>query len=69
MTNHDNVVIPGHIVVKRLPARVAQGAYKPRIAARGDGPSFFGAARSTADIAAQGDRRATLARAALKNWR
>ena len=52
-------VVPGGFPIQRYPARVAQGARKPRFAPRGDAPSVGHAARTTAQVFDTADRRET----------
>jgi hypothetical protein len=68
LTKHDVVEIPAHMRVTQLPARVAYGARKPKIANRGDAPTLGHAARDTKTVAAQADRRVIRSLAAI-GWR
>lgn len=57
MQSHEATAVPNNIVVKKLPARWARGARKPRTFA-------LGGAQTTSAIVARTDRRALLAYAA-----
>ena len=63
----EEIEIPAHMKITRLPARVAQGARKPKIANRGDAPTMGHAARYTKTVAAQADRRVIRSLAA-RGW-
>lgn len=49
------------VKITQCPARVARGAYKPKIANRGDAPTISHASRTTGTIRAVADRRVLLA--------
>jgi hypothetical protein len=54
-TRDVNTVIPSHVTITRLPARVAMGARKPKIAGRGKGErvTLTQAARATNVVCAK----------------
>jgi hypothetical protein len=53
-------IIPDGFKIKKLAAKRAHGAYKPRIAPRGDAPTIYQAARETKTLAQAADRRSLL---------
>jgi hypothetical protein len=53
-------VIPDGFKIKKLAAKQAQGAYKPKIAPRGDAPTIYQAARATQTLVKASDRRRLL---------
>lgn len=55
-------IIPPGFKIKKFAAAKAQGAYKPKIAARGDAPTIFQAARDSKTLAKAADR------SALRNY-
>jgi hypothetical protein len=65
--DREPTVIPQGFIVERLPAKVAQGAYKPKLAGRGDAPTFGHAATSTQRVFAAADRR-TIRNLAARGW-
>jgi hypothetical protein len=57
-------VVPKDFKITKLPARMAYGANKPKIAPRGDAPTIFQAARNTGTLARAANRRSLLTYAA-----